>query len=248
MLLFPQGRRGQGGFDDPHQLQCGGDRRFLPRRENARRDTPGIALLPVIPKDAVETLFVPGIHDLVGRELCRAIHAHIERRVLHVRKAALRLVKLRGRYPQIEEHPVHAFDPEGIQDRRRVGKVAVHQLHLLPKGRKAFSRAFDGGFIPVDANKTARGQTGRDLKRVSAHPQRAVQVKPIRFYVQVVDAFLQQYGNMLRRVHQNSNSSMTAAMFSGVVSAAKTALQASLSQSSAWLLQPTTVTFLVKPA
>ena len=36
------------------------------------------------------------------------------------------------------------------------------------------------------------------------------------------------------------------AIFSGVVSCSKTACQASLSQSSAWLLQPTTVTLFVR--
>lgn len=41
---------------------------------------------------------------------------------------------------------------------------------------------------------------------------------------------------------------MTAAMFSGVISASWTSFQRALSQSSAWLLQPTMVTSFVRPA
>ena len=124
----------------------------------------------------------------------------------------------------------------------------MHERHPVPEGREALSGALDGRLVPIHANKTARGQAGGDLIRVPAQSKRAVQVSPIRFYVQILDTFPQQHGHMLRLIHQNSSSSITAAMFSGLVSAAYTALQASLSQNSAWLLQPTTVTLLLKPA
>ena len=85
------------------------------------------------------------------------------------------------------------------------------------------------------------------------HAERPIEIDPIRVDIQVLYTLVQQNGDMQTCLpfvfhRQNSSSSMTAAMFSGVVSCAKTALQASLSQSSAWLLQPTIVTLLVKPA
>ena len=152
-----------------------------------------------------------------------AVHAHVQRGVRHIGKAALGLVQLGRGHAEVEEHPVHALDAEGVQDRGGVGEVAVHKRHFLPKRRKTPSGPLDGRLIPVDADEAARGEPGGDLKGMSAHSERPVEIDPVRSDIQILYTFVQQDGDMPRRllfvfVRQNSSSSMTAAMFSGVVS------------------------------
>ena len=58
------------------------------------RDAAAPALLAVVVEDAVELLLAVRVDDIVRRELRLRVHAHIERRVVHVREAALRRVDL----------------------------------------------------------------------------------------------------------------------------------------------------------
>ena len=102
--------------------------------------------------------------------------------------------------------------------------------------------------MAVSSDQAPRGEAHCDLRRVPAQAERSVQIDPVRPDIQIFNTFVQQHGYMTRLCHQKSSSSITAAMFSGFVSSANTVLQASLFQSSAWLLQPTTVTFLSSPA
>ena len=120
--------------------------------------------------------------------------------------------------------------------------------YAIPKGRKTLAGPLDGSLIPVNADEAAGGEPGSDLIRMPAQAKSTVQVHPAGLYIQIFNALIEQHGNMLGFGRQNSSSSITAAMFSGVVSSWKMACQLSLSQSSAWLLQPTTVTALVSPA
>ena len=89
----------------------------------------------------------------------------------------------------------------------------------------------NGRFVPVDADQSSAFQPGKNSSGMAAQSKGPVQIDSIRVDIQLFDAFLQQDRDMLR--HQNSSSSRTAAMFSGVVSVSKTVRQLSLSQSSA---------------
>ena len=53
---------------------------------------------------------------------------------------------------------------------------------------------------------------------MSPQPQGTVQVYAVGFYVKILYALFEQHGKMFGFVAQNSSSSITAAMFSGVVS------------------------------
>ena len=225
MLLFPQGRGGHGGTDDLRQLQGRRNGLFPAPLQYCAGDASGITLLAVVPQDTVEAILVPGVHHLIGRKSSALVHAHVERRLYHVGKAALRLVKLRRGHSQIEEHPVRPLDAEGAEDGGRVREISVDKLHLVPKGRKTPSGSLNGRLVSVDADEASRGEPGGDLKGMAAHSQRAVEIDPVRPDIQVFYTFVQQDGDMLRClfrffVGQNSSSSMTAAMFSGVVSRA----------------------------
>ena len=76
MLLFAQRRARHGRADRPG---------------NARR----IALLAVFIQNAFELILRPLVDDVPRAQAAGRVHAHIERRVVHIRKAALRLVELR---------------------------------------------------------------------------------------------------------------------------------------------------------
>ena len=109
----------------------------------------------------------------------------------------------------------------------------MDKRNLFPKGGKTLPGPFNGGLIPVDTDEAAGGKPGGNLIRVAAQAQGTIQIYPVGLYVQVFNAFIQQHGNMLDFGCQNSSSSITAAIFSGVVSSWKMACQLSLSQSSA---------------
>ena len=115
-------------------------------------------------------------------------------------------------------------------------------------GRQALARPLDRRLIAVDTNQSAAAQTLRDLGGMTAETERAVNINAVRIDIQIRYALVQKDGDMSAFSHQKSSSSMAAAIFSGVASESYTLCHVSLSHSSAWLLQPMTVTFFVRLA
>ena len=71
----------------------GSDCRF---GHKAAGDAPGKAFFPILPKDSLQLFTGKRIDRLPRRHFLPAIHAHVQRRVAHERKAASALVQLMG--------------------------------------------------------------------------------------------------------------------------------------------------------
>ena len=232
MLFFAQRRTRHGRADHIDQLQRGRDRLLRPGAYDRPGDARRVALLAVFIQNAFELALRPLIDDVPRAQTAGRVHAHVERSVVHIRKAALRLVELRRGNAEVEEHAVHGADAETVKNGGRVAEVAVHELHTVPKRGQPRAGARDRRFVAVDADERSGRQAAGDLLGVAAHTERAVHVDAVGADIQVLDAFVQQHGDM-SGVHQKSSSSITAAMFSGSVSAGYVSFQSSLSQNSA---------------
>ena len=110
MLLFPQRPLGHGGFDDVHQLQRRLDRPVGAHALNRRGNLGRVPLLSVFVQNPPELVLGIVIDDLIGRQAAASVHAHIKRRVRHIRKAARAVVQLRGRNAQVKEHAVDLIE------------------------------------------------------------------------------------------------------------------------------------------
>ena len=114
-----------------------------------------LALLAEITQDSRKLDFIPVVNDGVCRESARVIHAHVQRSIIHIRKAALGLVKLRRRYAEVKQHPVHRGYPEFIEYLRNIAEVPVNKRHFIGILRKTLAGAPDGAFVAVDAYEPA---------------------------------------------------------------------------------------------
>ena len=204
VLLFAQRLRGHGRADDVHQLQRRFDRvpsrargRWLrrsavhsaPRRNHREcgRSSPCGQVLTTSP--AVSTSSV--------------IHAHIERRVRHVGKAARSIVELRRR----KRRGRTACRPRPAMPKRESriasisAKIAVHERHAVGIGASAAPpprASADAGRGRRRSDVRAPSGGGQISTGMSCAAQRAVQIDAVRADVQRVNALLQQYGLMLK--------------------------------------------------
>ena len=97
-------------YSGASQLQSGIDRLAFTSADNGFCNGGSITLLAVIKQDAPQLLHGPGIDNHVSGEECVLIHSHVQRRVLHIRKAARGVIQLRGRNPKVKQHAVRAGD------------------------------------------------------------------------------------------------------------------------------------------
>ena len=232
MLLFAQCPLGHGGFDDVHQLQRRLDRTVGAHALDCRRDLGRIALLTVFIQNPAQLVFGIVVDNFIGSQRTALVHAHVQRRVCHIRKAARAVVELRGRNAQIEEHPVNLVQIQGVQDQGNVFKVIMHQRNLARVAAEPLFCRLQRYLVAVDADEPAVCQTAADFQRVPAAAERSVQIDAVRTDVERVDALPKQY-RFMRKLHQKPNSSITCARFSGVRVSISSLSYASLSQISA---------------
>ena len=129
----------------------------------------------------------------MGVQRRRAVHPHVQRRVVHVAEAPLRVIQLGGGHAQIEQHPVRAGDVQLLQYCADAVKIAVHQRHMIHIVPQPLPGGGDGGLVPVNADQTACGQPAGDLQRVTGPPQRSVHIDAVRPDGQRLQTFLQQH-------------------------------------------------------
>ena len=193
VLLLPQRRRRHGGADHLHQLPRSLDGSLFPALHDVPGDGGRVALLAEVVQDAPQFLIGPLVHHLTGVQRRRAIHPHVQRRVVHIAEAPLSVVQLGGGHAQIEQHAVHAGDVQLLQYLADTVKVAVHQRHMIQIITQPLLGGGDGRFVPVDADETAGGQAAGDLQRVARPAQRTVHVHAVGPDAERVQAFLQQH-------------------------------------------------------
>ena len=150
-------------------------------------------LLAVIPNDLIQRAFRIIVHDIPRCKGLPGIHTHIQRRVVPVGKASLRVVKLPGGYPEIQHDAVHTRNAERPDRLRRVAVVVPNQRDLPSRIRvfgKALPRSRKSLLILIDPDQPPVLQAPQDLAAVAASAQRAVQVDPVRPYVQSFNCLL----------------------------------------------------------
>ncbi|MPM55215.1 hypothetical protein SDC9_102008 [bioreactor metagenome] len=153
MLLFPEGLGRHGGLDQLHQLQSGFHGPVLPCADNGPGDGGSVPLLAVVIKNAPQLVLAPLVHHPAGGEVGGSVHPHVQRRVVHVGKAAGRVVQLRRRHAQIKQQSVRGGNAAAFQDLRKLGKIAPDQRHPVQPGSQPFLRGVNGGPIPVNADQ-----------------------------------------------------------------------------------------------
>ena len=126
MLLFAQRLVRHGAADHVDKL----DRVVLPHAVDGRGDLRGVALLAVFKQDLLQLGARPVVHHVVGRKGLAAVHAHIERRVGHVGKAARAVVQLRAGNAKVEQNAVHSVQPKAFQNGGDIFKIVVDERHL----------------------------------------------------------------------------------------------------------------------
>ena len=194
VLLLAQRRSGHRRADEICQLQRGFDGLFRAVRTDLLRDGGRVALLAVFIEDAFELLIADGI-DQLARGVARAlVHAHIERRVLLIGKAARGIVELRRGNAEVKEHPVHAADAQLTQHVVERAEVGVYQRHAIHIVREPPLCRLDGSLVAIEGNEpSSRRQAADDLQRVARAAQRSVEVNAVRPDGERVQAFVQQH-------------------------------------------------------
>ena len=116
------------------------------------------------------------------------VHPHIQRGVLHIGEAPLRVIQLGGGDAQVKEHPVHIRLPG--QDAFQLCEVAVDQPHPVHPGGQPFLGRLNGGQVPVDADEAPGGQPLHNLPGVPRPAQGAVYIDAFWADVQGADALV----------------------------------------------------------
>ena len=201
----------------------GPDRFFLPLALDRRGDQRRVALFAVFKQDAAELLAAPAVDHLVSGQLLRAVHAHIERRVLHVGKAALRMVELGRGHAQIEQDAVRPGEAESCEHLVDIAEIALDRRHALPHVLQTVLRVFER-FVVRSMQIRRRCQT--NAPQCGANGRRRRSSRPHRrrpFDLQRRKAGFQQNGYMMKRHtcllpgDQKSISSTSAATLSASI-------------------------------
>ena len=104
-------------------------------------------------EDAVEVVLAVRIHDIVRGELRRRIHAHVERRILHVRKSPLRRIELMRRHAEIEQHAIDGRRLHAPENLVQMAEIVMHDVDAARKTRKPPARRRDGLLVLIDADE-----------------------------------------------------------------------------------------------
>ncbi|CAM5381650.1 hypothetical protein SRIMM317S_02577 [Streptomyces rimosus subsp. rimosus] len=115
-----------------------------------------------------------GVEDLGGADAGRLVHAHVERRVLRVREAAVGLVQLHGGDAEVEQDTLDARDAEAGQDLRQLVVDGVHEGGAVPVGGQALPRQLQRGRVPVEGDQAGGRERGEQRLAVPSEAERAV--------------------------------------------------------------------------
>ena len=163
------------------------------------RDAAPPALLAVIVEDAVELLLAVRLDDIVRRELRLRIHAHVERRIVHIREAALRRVDLVRRDTEVKDDAVDERCPLRLEDLLEMREIAVHDVDVALDVLEALFRRRDGLLILIDADNAAlRREQFRDAMGMASASQSTVDIDPFFICHETLDRLLQHDADMMK--------------------------------------------------
>ena len=117
--------------------------------------------------------------------MCRAhrppIHAHVERRILHVGEAARRRIDLWRGDTEVKENAVDCRNALRREDRRQIAKIIVHERHPARSGCEPHLRRRDRRFVLIDTDEAPCGrELCRNAPRMSRTAERAVHIGAFR--------------------------------------------------------------------
>ena len=162
--------------------------------DDRSRYAPGEPLLPQRADDPRKLGPRRLVEDLVGRPGGIRTHPHIERTLMTVREAALRLVELMARDTEIEQDPGNLVQTPARQNPVQVAEVGHGQLQSLVR-----ERAVDGGGITIDAEDADRVvEPGEKSLCVTASAKGRVDDHPVLYGREQVHNLLQHHGYMER--------------------------------------------------
>ena len=207
--------------DEPVEL--GGRRqRFLrATAHDLAGDLAGEPFLPVCAEYAYQlALGVLGQDALRGQGLAD-VHAHVERRVVRVGEAAVRLIDLQARQTQIHEHRIHPIDALVVKHLAERVECGVDRYEAV---RKSFPGDALGGHgecfrIPVDAQHAGLRRGFEEGDGVAGQTERAVDRDGSGVLQRRGDqrhALLKQYWLVNRSIisHQNPTTGSTSSAMS----------------------------------
>ena len=160
------------------------------------------SFLTVCVKDLRKFLCAVFVDNGIGTAHSTTIHTHIERRILHIGKTALRRVNLRGRDPKIEEDTVHLIHTFAGENRREVAEVITYKRHLTHGIRKTLLRCRNRNFVLIDADETAfRRKQPCNPPRVPCPAKGAVHIGAVRTHRECLNRFLRQNTDVMKVAH-----------------------------------------------
>ena len=172
--------------------------RLLNKRGNALCPS----FLTVCVKDLRKFLCAVFVDNGIGTARSATIHTHIERRVLHIGKTALRRVNLRRRDAKIKEDAVHLNHTFAGENRREAAEVIAYKRHLTRCIRETLLCCCNRNFVLIDADETAfRRKLPCNPPRVPCPAKRAVHIDTVRTHRKCFNRFFRQNTDVMKVAH-----------------------------------------------
>ncbi len=168
---------GRGGDRRPHQLgqlRGRGQRGGAAGAVDRLGDPPGEALLAVLAQHPGELGDRVVVDDVAGGGAGGRVHPHVQRRVLGVGEPALGEVELHRGDTEVEQHAVHAVEPERGE---HLGHPVVHGVHEVGapgESRQPGAAALERRRVAVEPDEGELRVRLEQRLGVPAQPQRGV--------------------------------------------------------------------------
>ena len=138
----------------------------------------------------------------IGTPRTASVHAHIERRVLHIGEAPLRRIDLRRRDAEIKENAIDLRDPLVRENIPQMAKVVPHERNLTRDIREPLGRCCNRSLVLINADQAPRRrQHSRDAPRMSRTAERAVHIDPVRLNAQCFQCLIWQNADVMKVAH-----------------------------------------------
>jgi hypothetical protein len=156
----PPGGRGHSRLDQLGQLAGGGDGGTAACGVQHAGDAAREALLAVLAQDAGEVGPRVGGEHLRRGDPGGGVHAHVEGGVGPVAEAAVALIQLERRHPEVVDDPVDRLQAQAGGHRAQLLEGGGHGLQALPGPGEPLAGQGEGGRVAVQADDPAVGGAG----------------------------------------------------------------------------------------
>ena len=153
-MLFFEALFGRvGGLDELAELQSGLNGLRFSFLYNGVYNTAGKALLPIDLQHLFQALRRISVDDLIGRQLCPAVHTHVQWAVMVVGKAPGFIIKLKGGNPQVINDAVDLRDTGFPEHLFQMNKIIFDKLFAARVRRETSARVVQSKIVLVDTDQ-----------------------------------------------------------------------------------------------